>query len=318
MVVTCVIPTYNRVDYLLEAVDSVLAQTYEDLELIVADDGSEDGTEEAIRQLDDERVVYLRAPRNRGQFRNIIEATERATGDLVAHLHDDNTWAPGLLATLVPPLIDNPQLALAFSDHHVIDASGTVDHQRSDRIARMWQRDTLAGGIHAPFCEVALLRQAIPISCACVFRAAAVDWDDFPPQANTIYDLWLCYLACRDGRGAFYHPGRLAYYREHEGTETAKGRLGMSRASVFAWTRFLEDPRLAALRDPIRRGLGAAQASYGGALLDTGDVAAGREALRLALANDPGLRVGAAFAASWIAPRAGRRAVRGARARLSP
>jgi glycosyltransferase involved in cell wall biosynthesis len=315
MLVTVIIPTYNRVAFLLEAVASVLAQSYEHFELVIADDGSDDGTEEAVRQLDDERVVYQRSPQNRGQFRNIMEATRRATGELVAHLHDDNRWKPDLLATLVPPLVEDPRLALAFSDHHIIDASGTVDHERSDRISRMWQRDTLEGGIHEPFCEIAIVRQAIPISCACVFRASAIDWDDFPPETNTVYDLWLCYLACRDGRGAYYHQGRLADYREHAGAETLTGRLGMSRASVFAWSRFLEDPRLTALGEPIRRGLAKALASYGGALVDNGDVSGGRRALRRAFGTHPSPRVAAAFAATWIAPRASRRAVRAARSR---
>ena len=163
--------------------------------------------------------------------------------------------APEQLATLVPPLRENPQLALAFSDHHVMDQTGRVDPERSDRISRMWGRDTLSPGVHQPFWELAIIRQAIPISCACVFRASAVDWDDFPPEANTVYDLWLCYLACRDGLGAFYHPGRLGFYREHPAAETVKGRLGMARSGVYAWRRMLDHKRLATLRKPILKGL---------------------------------------------------------------
>jgi glycosyltransferase involved in cell wall biosynthesis len=57
--VSVIIPTYNRKDYVREAIDSVLAQTYTDYEIIVVDDGSSDGTEAVLRERYGDRIRYL-------------------------------------------------------------------------------------------------------------------------------------------------------------------------------------------------------------------------------------------------------------------
>ncbi|MDE6128227.1 MAG: glycosyltransferase, partial [Lachnospiraceae bacterium] len=64
--VSIVIPTYNRIHTLPASVDSVLKQTYENLELIIMDDGSTDGTEEYVKGITDERVRYRKADKNMG------------------------------------------------------------------------------------------------------------------------------------------------------------------------------------------------------------------------------------------------------------
>ena len=64
--VSVVIPTYNRIYTLPASVDSVLKQTYENLELIIMDDGSTDGTKEYVESIADKRVRYRRADKNMG------------------------------------------------------------------------------------------------------------------------------------------------------------------------------------------------------------------------------------------------------------
>ena len=64
--VSVVIPTYNRIHSLPASVDSVLKQTYKNLELIIMDDGSSDGTEEYVKGIADERVRYRKAEKNMG------------------------------------------------------------------------------------------------------------------------------------------------------------------------------------------------------------------------------------------------------------
>lgn len=92
--VSVVIPTHNRADLASEAVASVLAQTRGSVEVIVVDDGSTDGTPDALRQAFGDRIVVLENEENleRGATRN--RGVEAASGELVAFLDSDDRWHP--------------------------------------------------------------------------------------------------------------------------------------------------------------------------------------------------------------------------------
>jgi glycosyltransferase involved in cell wall biosynthesis len=106
--VSVIIPTHNRADSCVRAIESALAQTLPPLEVIVCDDRSTDGTESAISALaaNDERVRYLRrtnGPRGPGATRN--RALQEARGEFVAFLDDDDEWFAEKLELQVPLLI---------------------------------------------------------------------------------------------------------------------------------------------------------------------------------------------------------------------
>ncbi|HII60985.1 glycosyltransferase family 2 protein [Pyrococcus horikoshii] len=94
--VSVVLPTYNRAKVLPRAIESVLNQTYTNIELIIVDDGSRDNTKEIIRefQSQDERIVYLRNKRNLGAnaARNI--GIMHSTGEFIAFMDSDDMWLP--------------------------------------------------------------------------------------------------------------------------------------------------------------------------------------------------------------------------------
>ncbi len=95
--VSVVLPTRDRWPMLRQALDSALGQEGVDLEVIVVDEASSDETPERLAGIDDQRVSFLRhdAPRGPAAARNA--AIERARGDWVAFLDDDDIWAPGKL-----------------------------------------------------------------------------------------------------------------------------------------------------------------------------------------------------------------------------
>ena len=119
--VTVVIATYNRAALVTEAIDSVLRQSYRDLEVVVCDDGSTDDTAARVRALED-RVRYVSlahtgrpgSPRNRG--------IENARGELIAFLDDDDVWQPEKLARQVE-LMDRDKLDLVYTDRRILFGS---------------------------------------------------------------------------------------------------------------------------------------------------------------------------------------------------
>jgi len=97
-----VIPTFNRRERLLRAVSSVLAQVFKDFELIVVDDGSSDGTMEALAKFNGAVKAIRQA--NRGPAAARSTGIRAATGDYVAFLDSDDTWFPWTLASYAETL----------------------------------------------------------------------------------------------------------------------------------------------------------------------------------------------------------------------
>lgn len=115
-VVSTIIPVFNRPRLLAEAVDSVLAQTYRPIELIIADDGSTDETPavaQAYAERHPEIVRYVRVPHGRDwRARNV--ALEMATGEFIHFLDSDDLIAPEKLATQVQALVRHPDCGISY------------------------------------------------------------------------------------------------------------------------------------------------------------------------------------------------------------
>ncbi len=115
--VSVVVPTFNRAGALCEAVESALAQSYQDFEIIVVDDGSTDDTPRIVRERfgRDPRVRCLRRP-NGGPAAARNDGIRQARGDLVAFLDSDDLWRPDKLRLQVEQLDGRPEAALSFCD----------------------------------------------------------------------------------------------------------------------------------------------------------------------------------------------------------
>ncbi len=104
--VTIVIPTYNRLGFVQQAIASVLAQTYTYWELIIVDDGSEDGTDDAIKSMNDKRIKLLELNHsgNIAFLRN--RGVKEGSGEWLAFLDSDDLWVPKKLEIQLNNLID--------------------------------------------------------------------------------------------------------------------------------------------------------------------------------------------------------------------
>ncbi|QLG60375.1 glycosyltransferase family 2 protein [Halorarum salinum] len=92
--VSVIIPTYNRAEPLRRTLDSVLAQTYDDLEAIVVDDASSDGTASVMESYDDPRVTFIQHETNQGGSAARNTGIEHASGEYMAFLDSDDEWLP--------------------------------------------------------------------------------------------------------------------------------------------------------------------------------------------------------------------------------
>lgn len=151
--VSVVIPTYNSARYVIEAVNSVLAQTYQDFEVLVIDDGSTDETAAAMSRYQ-APVRYIQQPnggvavaRNRG----IAESR----GRYVAFLDADDTWLPHKLERQLAALQDQPNYRASYAAFTVVDASlNPLGISRSQRQASALEDLLLRGNIIGSICTV--------------------------------------------------------------------------------------------------------------------------------------------------------------------
>lgn len=115
-VVTVIIPTYNRPTYLREAIDSVIAQTFRDWELIIVDDGSTDETPTVIAEYlrRDARIRMIHQPNvGPGSSRNV--GLRDARGEFIAFLDDDDLWLPEKLEVQLEKYRCKPELGLLYA-----------------------------------------------------------------------------------------------------------------------------------------------------------------------------------------------------------
>jgi len=180
--VSIVLATCNRLELLRLAIDSVLAQTFSDWELLIADDGSEDSTRAYLRALAADarvRVLWLDHCGNPGVVRNC--ALAQARGRYVAFMDSDDLWLPEKLERQLSALRATPGLRWSYTSYDCIDANG-------DPLPIRWVR-------HAGEIFDSLLRAEAMVALPTVMaeRALLAEASGFDPeqrQAEYI-ELWL-------------------------------------------------------------------------------------------------------------------------------
>ncbi|HEX7567082.1 MAG TPA: glycosyltransferase family 2 protein [Anaerolineaceae bacterium] len=123
--VTIVTPSYNQAPFLEQTILSVLGQNYPDLEYMVVDGASTDGSQDIIRKYAD-RLAWWVSEKDHGQGEAINKGFVRATGEIVGWLNSDDVYQPGAIAAAVEAFQARPELGLVFSDVLAIDGDNNV------------------------------------------------------------------------------------------------------------------------------------------------------------------------------------------------
>ena len=128
--VSVVIPCYNRETFVADAIESALAQTHQNLEILVVNDGSSDGTETVIkRYLNDPRVRYFKHETNRGIPAARNTGIRQAQGEYVAFLDSDDTWLPYKVEAQLQVFVRDleSEVGLVFTDAYFKDNMGNTE-----------------------------------------------------------------------------------------------------------------------------------------------------------------------------------------------
>ena len=141
-------PVYNDATFVREALDSLLAQTFTDIELIIADDASTDGSAEICQEYvsRDHRVRYIRQPETKGISVNMQFLLKEARGEYFMWAADDDRWDKEFISILLDALLSNSKCVCAFCPYSFIDESSApikdrrarfIDYSSRTRIGRL-------------------------------------------------------------------------------------------------------------------------------------------------------------------------------------
>src|SRR5215207_7618232 len=243
--VSIILPTYDRLALLREAVDSVRAQTFGGWELIVVDDGSEDGTAEYLEALarEEPRVHAVRLPHTGRPARARNEGIARARGRWVAFLDSDDAWRADKLEKHLAAHRDHPSARWSYSGRAIMDRSGAP---LPDERFRPWRPHS---GRIAPLLLTHEAMAAMPSLVAERALLAEIGGFDETLPFSEDYDLELR-LAARAECIAVAEP--LVRVRVHEGSFT-RGRVEVNESFIRVYRKFAAADGGAEVRRICRR-----------------------------------------------------------------
>jgi glycosyltransferase involved in cell wall biosynthesis len=202
--VSIVTPSYNQAEYLEETVLSVLDQDYQNLEYLIVDGGSTDGSLEIIQKYGDRLAWWVSEP-DQGQTDAINKGFSKAKGGILAWLNSDDTYLGGAVSEVVAYLQDHPEVGTVYGDANLIDEESQV-------IGKFPARQTdyqrlMRGYVHIP-------------QQATFFRSEL--WKIVGPLDPTFffamdYDLW---VRLSQQAPLKYYPRNWANFRLHGGAKS--------------------------------------------------------------------------------------------------
>jgi glycosyltransferase involved in cell wall biosynthesis len=223
--VSVIIPNYNHASYLRQRVDSVLAQTFQDFEVILLDDCSTDESLEVIESYAGlERVKIVLNSANGGSvFKQWNKGLRMAGGEYVWIAESDDYASPEFLETLVGILEKNSNLGLAFCDSWRV-ADGKEEEARErwyGEFATLYERDFFEEG-RRYVCRQMAFFGTIPNASAVVFRRFIAEQFGYANESYRLAGDWLFWLNLMARSDIAYSSSRMNYYRHHLQTARQK------------------------------------------------------------------------------------------------
>ena len=220
--VSVIIPAYNAERFVLDAVESALAQEYQPTEIIVVDDGSTDRTRDRLREYEGRITVIARENGGVAAARNA--GVDKSCGSLLAFLDADDVWEPSFLSRLVSLLDSREDAALAFSDLYrfQLDDKTVFPKSNTEIYPLIWnhtQRNPSIPGSHRLPSQAAfrLLLEGYPVfPSTVVLRRAAFEqagrWDTSIRRSEDLD----CWLRCSRIGDFLYLDQRLTGMARHD------------------------------------------------------------------------------------------------------
>lgn len=222
--VSVIIPCYKHARFVRQAAESILRQTFKDLELIVVDDNSKDGSVEVLRELEkaDSRLRLVVHDRNLGASRSRNDGLRMAQGEFVGFCDADDLWKPDKLERQIKGLAANPECDVAYCDAEITDQNG---HLTGELFSDQFRLPPSPSG---DLFEVLCARNFINMTTVLLRRNSLGDKLFFDESVKWVEDWWQWIRLARNHK-FLYEPAALAIYRVHPRSTGFTQKPGISR-----------------------------------------------------------------------------------------
>ena len=204
--VTVIIPNFNHARFLRKRIDSVIGQSFRDLEILCLDDASTDGSVDIIQEYARSgcfREIFLNRQNGGSPFRQWNRGIQEAHGEYIWIAESDDRADPGFLRTLVALLDENSSAGLAFCESRVVDDNDTVLglwNQQHSGPGQFWNRTGIYNGKNA-LVNSLIRENTIPNASAVLFRRALYEKAGGADESMRLcgdYLLWVRMLLVAD------------------------------------------------------------------------------------------------------------------------
>ncbi|OYU95161.1 MAG: hypothetical protein CFE21_12710 [Bacteroidetes bacterium B1(2017)] len=206
--VTIITPSFNQAQWLEATIQSVLTQSYKNIEYIIIDGGSTDGSKEIIEKYS-HKLAYWQSEKDKGQAFAINIGFKKAKGDLVAYLNSDDLLEPKAVEGIVNAFEVNQEFAILYGKCKTIDANGNLIHEAQGNPIKFdsLARNGMLPNIFQP---------------ACFFNVAYItNWYLVNEEYQFAFDYDLI-LSLAKIKTILFLNREIASYRVHENSKSSK------------------------------------------------------------------------------------------------
>lgn len=239
--VSVIIPTYNRGEMLVEALDSVLAQTFTDFEIIVIDDGSKDQTAKLIEPYLD-RIAY-RVQQNGGVAAARNHGIRLARAEYICFLDSDDKWKPEKLAEQVAIANAHPEYGLIATEIEGFDETGPVAGRSKASMYKIRNGQVLEHLLFSNWIQTS----TVLVPARCLQRVGGFDED-----VGQFGEDWLLWMRIAAEFPIYFVPDALVLYRMHDENLTSHKPELQYQSLMTILDRLASLPQFQARQELIR------------------------------------------------------------------
>ncbi|MGA1843686.1 MAG: glycosyltransferase family 2 protein [bacterium] len=222
--VSCIIPTYNRASCLSQAIDSVLAQDYEDLDLLVVDDGSTDHTSSILEGYGQRIHAFHQSHKGVSSARNL--GLEKSKGEYIAYLDSDDVWLPRKISIQARFLDRNPDYPLCYTEE--------IWYRNGIRVNPGKRHRKYSGRIFTQCLPLCIISPSSAMMRKKILEEASGFDEDLPAAED--YALWLRITACHP---VYLVPMPLIVKRGGHPDQLSRSVAHIDRYRIQALTKIL-------------------------------------------------------------------------------